>query len=253
LFGQRAEIFGQFAFARATESGAFDANSTDSYELPGVNPTASGITGLQLHEGTGQTTFERSFTSYDGNLGMRLHIRNGAWSFSPGFYLGFQRTDLNESVVFPAFFAPSGVSSSVTSDYYQIGLALGTTYNLTPTVALFGMVQGGLDYVRSRYDGSSQLFFGGKLPLSGASASDRDNRLSGRVGLRAGLAFSPTSAITVSIGGLMQYIGSVSNVAYPQHPTATNTGLPTNGTVPARLGSESQLNFGAAVGATIRF
>ncbi len=262
LFGQRAEVFGQFAFARATDSGTFDgSNPLTVVTVPFVNGAASSFfpgvttTGFSFFSSkTGNPTYSRDFTTYDGQIGTRVHIRKGAWSFSPGVYLGFQRADLNESVNL----AGTGnsflfdLSSGVTSDYYQVGISLGTTYNVSQQVALFGVLQGGLDYIRSQLDASSNMFFSGKGNVFPASVSDRDNRVSGRVGLRAGIAFSPNSAFTITFSGLAQYIGSVSHVVYPTH-SPLQASFPTNGTVPARLGSEDQLNFGFAMGGTLRF
>lgn len=257
MFGQRAELFGRFAFGRATESGTFgQPQGVVGLTLPLVNPSVpNGFTGITTGVGSIVPTFDRTFTSYDGQIGGRLHIRNGAWSWSPGVYIGYQRANLDESVgIIPLPGLNFNVNSGVHSDYYQVGLALGGTYNMNVQWALFGVVQGGLDYVRSRLDTSSTLFFSGKGlgPVNTASASDRDNRVSGRVALRAGVAWSPTPNVTISFAGLLQYIGSVSNVVYPTHNPATST-FPSNGTVPAHLDSQGQLNFGGAVGGTIRF
>lgn len=262
LFGQRAEIFGQFAFARATESGSSSGVATGILPFVNALPPGSVLTGLTGFPSGGTfvftPSFERSFTSYDGQVGVRLHMRRGAWSFSPGVYVGFQRADLDESVgVIPlqvqGISANYSVNSSVASDTYQVGLALGTTYNLTPQVALFGIVQGGLDYARARMNAQSNFFAQqGVVAFSfTATASDHDTRVSGRVGLRSGVAWSPTPAVTLSLAGLLQYVGAVSNVVYPTH--STFSAIPTNGTVPARLGSEGQLNVGFAAGGTIRF
>jgi hypothetical protein len=258
LFGQQAEVFGQFAFARATQSGAFSEpnTSTGGITLPFANTaTFSGITatGFTFFSGkaTQQPSFSRSLNSYDGQIGARLHMRMAGWTLSPGAYIGFQRTDLDESVSAALNGLTYNLSSAVASDYYQVGLSLGATYPLSQQMALFGVLQGGLDYIRSRLDSSSNLFFAGKGSFL-AAAGDRDNRVSGRVGLRGGLAFSPTPAFTLTVSGLVQYIGSVSNVVYPTHSPVTGS-FPNNGTVPARLASDDQLNFGFALGGTFRF
>ena len=114
-----------------------------SLTIPLVNASQpGGFTGTTLAVGQVTPTFERSFTSYDGQIGGRLHIRNGAWSYSPGFYLGYQRTNLDESVgIINAPILPSvfrfNLNSSVASDYYQVGLALGGTYAMSAQWSLY--------------------------------------------------------------------------------------------------------------------
>jgi hypothetical protein len=260
LLGNPAEIYGRFGYVVASSSitSTEPSPAPGRYTIPLVAPAGAGSSspgiGALLNvpaDGTLNVTADRRIRSYDGGAGVRMNLRVGGVTVTPGIEFAYQRLDQDDDIAFVAT-TNYRTSARLQSDYYQFGLSLGMSYPLSTSVFLFGVLRGSLDIVDSSYDGQS-VFFGTSVAFSQSTASDSRTFVSGRGSFRGGLAFMPSSNLTIGVSGLVEYIGAVPRVVYPVYNSADTTTPPLNGVTSAFIRHDGQLNFGGTVSATIRF
>jgi hypothetical protein len=262
LFGQRAEIYGRFAFTRAnsSESSFIPSGSETLAVFQFVAPMDLTSIGGAVNSsganafGGNYVQVDRTLTSYDGWIGGRLHMQRGSWAFSPMVEIGYQRLNQEDSMGLagtPAF-PGTGLSNlnDLGSDYYRIGIGLGVVYPLSMSVSAFGVLRGSLDVVHHDYDGTTTLLGGPGTFTS--TVQDSKTQVSGRGSLRAGLAFTVTPGVVLSLSGNVAYIGSVPYVVYGTNSPIAPTGI-YSGAAPAHIATQGQLNFGLSLGGSIRF
>jgi hypothetical protein len=267
LFGYQAELYGRFTFLRATTSeaatvantapGAFQ--SAFQFVAPfnltslGASATQSGVNAL-----TGSNVVaDRSQTSYDGWIGARVHIQSGRWTFSPMFEIGYQRLEQEDSMTVNGGVGAFSTAfltnlNQLDSNYYRVGIGVGVAYPVSMSVAAFAILRGSLDVAHHDYTGTTSGFQ--PVPIAGGftgGTSDDSTRVSGRGSLRAGLAFLITPNLVLSLSGNVAYIGSVPYVVYGTNSPIASPFYSSAG--PARIATQSQVNAGASMGATIRF
>lgn len=259
--GMPGEVFGRFSYYKARVDDATTLAGGD-FVMPFVaQRSAQPFNAVAFNPGDEtDLTVHRSQESYDGRLGMRTHLRVGTVTVSPSVDFTYQRLNQNDTIEAARVVnvAPDSPQSFTTtaqlrSDYYQLGAGVGLTYGLTDTVSLFGMARASLDFVRSRYAGSSTEV-SGPGDINTAAASDRRGTVSGRIGLRTGIAYMPMPGMRLMVAGDLQYVGAMPEVEYPVSNVARSTLAPfANGLSSARIRYTDQLNYGFTFGGAIRF
>ena len=281
LFGGSAEVFGRFGYSQASASASNAAFATGSPSPAGtlgavpfvaVTSVTGGVitVGSNLlgssSSGSASLDARRELTTYEGTAGLRLRRRSGAIGFAPGLFVGYVRSHTDDSITATLVDVNSGSArvqndSRVRGNSYRFGLSLGVDYALAPQWTLFGALEGGLDVVDASLSaGSTISFVSGAAPhFAPASANDQRTRVSGRVGVNAGIAYALAPNLTVSLAGMMNYVGAVPVTRYADQ-TAIASGTGSNslygnvvGTRLVSVGFEQQVNFGGMLGASLKF
>lgn len=281
LFGGPAELFGRFGYTDAsasTSDAGFAAGSpspagtTGAVPFVAITPVTGGVITVGSNllgyavNGSAALDARRAFTAYEGTAGLRLRRRSGAVGLAPGLFVGYVRSHTDDSILASLNDVNSGQAtvrndSRVRGNTYRVGLSLGADYALAPQWTLFGALEGGLDVVDASLSAGTTVSFasGGAPNFAPASASDQRTRVSGRLGVNAGIAYALVPGVTVSLAGTLSYVGAVPVTRYADLPAiAAGTGANSLygnvvGTRLVNVGFEQQVNFGAMFGGSVKF
>ncbi|MGL4290834.1 MAG: hypothetical protein ACRCVA_31085, partial [Phreatobacter sp.] len=248
-FSAPTEIYAKGSFLNASWSDGLNSNiGMVPFIDGGIRPIITGGAVVGLF-GPRSIALDRSQQRLGLDLGVRQTYDLGGFKVTPGVFVAYQtlnqRDMINAAGSDPATMT---LRADVNGHYWRIGASLGASLPLMAQISLFTNNSISLDFLSASYAGS-QTFTGGVFPpaTSTALASDRLSRTTWRANSELGV-MSTNGPWTVKMSGILEYIGAVPTVAYPQFIAGSTS---VNGV--ARLTTASQFSVGARAAIGYKF